>query len=355
MKKNIKYLLIGLLVISAFTSCDNDATNGILSNIVNSELQEEYEIKAVATKDNALFYSVEADGIYLTKRIDNERTLILDTSDYLNISSIYIGDTNIYFKSSNKDDVRESALYCFTKSQTKITSGVTEIKVDGSFKELTTNGYVVAKADDDSFYYKKITALSDTTFATATDSLSTTVVVGDEIILQTINTAGKFDYYSTDGSIEINNIKNQDFKIVAAVLDGTGYYCVLSNASLIKIEANTNTKLYENTNTNYTFKNKAQSLFVTTPNLLIVFDSTNNVLLYDIDNIAADDGFQSLTEGFANILRNTSDIVGAFRDTDNKYYIATNTNGYYTVNFTDIAEIINDDSENSTCVSSLVL
>lgn len=351
MKKNIKNLILGLLIISIFTSCDNDATNGILSNIVNSEEKTTYEINAVArASGNSKYYSVEADGIYSTLTSDNSRTKILDTSNYQNVKSIYFDDTNIYFVSDN-------GLHYFDATTTL----VDPITTAGTLYSLTSNGYVIAKDTD--YYVHKITGTSDisksVTFGISTDDLATSVSVGTGLIMQTINynendDTYTFDYfYTADGTSVDPLLTDQANKIVAAANMGGDLYCVLDDASLIKINILSPSKdeLYNNSNTNYSFNHESQSMFIDNK-FLITFDSSNYVLLYDVTDTETDSGFVSLTEGFANVIRNTSDVVGLFEVTaDSKYYVATNINGYYTLNITNSTDLDDNDSTYSSCVS----
>ncbi len=354
MKKNIKYLILSLLIISIFTSCDNDATNGILSNIVNSEEKTTYEINAVTrASDNSKYYSVEADGIYSTLTSDNNRTKILDTSNYQNVKSIYFDDTNIYFVSDN-------GLHYFDATTNPV-GATSDITTAGTLYSLTSNGYVIAKGTN--YYVHKIANTSNisesVTFGDNTDDLATSVPVGSGLIMQTINynesnDTYTFDYfYTADGTSVATLLTDQANKIVAAVNFGGDLYCVLDNASLIKINISSPSKveLYNNSNTNYSFNHESQSMFINNK-FLITFDSSNYVLLYDVTNAATDSGFVSLSEGFANVIRNTSDVVGLFEVTaDSKYYVATNINGYYTLNITNSTDLDDDDSTYSSCVS----
>jgi len=358
MKKNIKYLILGLLIISIFTSCDNDATNGILSNIVNSEEKTTYEINAVTrASDDTKYYSVESDGIYSTLTSDNGRTKILDTSNYQNVKSIYFDDTNIYFVSNN-------GLHYFN-AITDPLGATSDINTDGTLYSLTSNGYVIAK--DTNYYVHKITGTLDISenviFGDSTDDLATSVSVGTGLIMQTINynendDTYTFDYfYTADGTSVVPLLTDQDNKIVAAVNMGGDLYCVLDDASLIKIDYTTTplspskVELYNNSNDNYSFNHESQSMFIDNK-FLITFDSSNYVLLYDVTDTVTDSGFVSLTEGFANVIRNTSDVVGLFEVTaDSKYYVATNINGYYTLNITNSTDLDDDDSTYSSCVS----
>ncbi len=389
MKKYFNFLFIGLLILFAFVACDNDATTGILSDIVNSEVQEEYTFKSVVSDGNTNYYSLEDNDIYLTSNTDNQRQLILSLKDYpdpntngyafdafYNTNALYYDGTNLYFLVNGAEAATEGKkLYYFnptdaTPTVNPMTLGNTTVD---SIVSLTSNGYLIFENSEalNSGYYAQKIASSATTinttnavkFAEASDSLSTIVPVGDDLIVQTVfedpsdSSSYLFNYYLIkDGSSSLTTIgEDQEEKIVSAARNGVNYYLVLSNASLSTTDGTTNNldPIYENDNTNYSFDNLAQNLYFNTSNFLVAIDSSNDVLLYDLTNSDTSTSVTSLTEGFANVIRNTSSIVKIFKVNETKYYMATHSNGYYTINFDDITILDEDNGDKSSCESNL--
>ncbi|MGD1820717.1 MAG: hypothetical protein ACPKOI_12680 [Pleomorphochaeta sp.] len=372
MKKYFNFLFIGLLILFAFVACDNDATSGILSDIVNSEIQEEYTFKSVVTNaSNDKYYSLEDNDIYLSSDATSKRELILNLDNYTNTNALYYDGTDLYFLVNGADAATEGKkLYYF--DPTVATPIVKEMIVDnttvGSIVSLTSNGYLIFENSTSGYYAQKIIS-HDTTinttdaikFAETTDSLSTIVPVNNDLIVQTVfedpSNEGSylFNYYLIkDGSSSLTTIKeDQEEKIVSAASnDSITYYLVLSNASLSSTDGSILTEIYVNDNTNYSFDNLAQNLYFSTSNFLVAIDSSNDVLLYDLANADNDSstGLTSLTEGFANVIRNTSSIVSAFKITATdpyKFQIATKSNGYYLITVTDSSELSNNDNLSS--------
>lgn len=378
MKKNIKLtLFLSILLVTLF-SCDNDATSGILNNIVNSTEETEYEINAVAAIDNTNLYSLESDGIYLSvdnttdDDSSNTRTLILDTADYLNIENLYYDGTNIYFISLDKDDNTTKVLYYFNPSVATPTP--TSINNDGELLTIYSNGYVSAEINN-KYYFQKISGTTAITAINANDStitkddsLAITVPLGDDLIIQTVNydeddaDDSTFDYYFLeDATGNVTNFaSDQDNKIVAAINDGSDYFAVLANADLIHIDDPTNTSAnnittYYDNDDSYEFDNLAPYMHFTdgSYNFLLLAEDSNSVMLYDLTdgNSDTDSGLTVLSEGFANIITNTSAIVyyQEVSNTGNEYifYVATNTNGYYTMIVENASILDDDDSDNS--------
>ncbi|MDC7237937.1 MAG: hypothetical protein PQJ45_09220 [Sphaerochaetaceae bacterium] len=386
MKKYITTFTILFLTLFAFVSCDTDATNGILSEIVNSETEEDFELIAVSANDNAsIIYSVEDDGIYLyqSDTTSLERTLILDTSDYLNVLYLYLDYTNnrLWF---DYYDLIDSTTYLAYLNTNDFTQDPTTVSYNGTFIEITSNGYVIAK--DTSTYYAfdldgytsgTVSASVGETFGSSTDSLDDTIVVDDDtIIVQTVeiidedDDKNEFTFYIYDGKTPIyTGSTTLDYKVVAAVEETAGsgkYFFVTSDASLYSYDINALsdklTQLFENDDDDYYFNMESQKMFVN-GQYIVVFDEDLYVLCYDIDEsdyaeLDADDLY--LSEGFANTLSSTSDIVGIFPvdndsnnfldDNPNKYayycYVATNENGYYFVGM-DTQALSDDDSDYS--------
>ncbi len=377
MKKYITTFTILFLTLFAFVSCDTDATNGILSEIVNSETEEEFELIAVSADDDAsIIYSIEDDGIYQSDTTSLERTLILDTSDYLNAFYLYLDDTKnrLWFDYYDLDD---STTYLAYLDTTDFTQDATTVDYPGTFIEITSNGYVIGK--DSTYYassldsYNSGTISADATFGSSSDSLDDTIVVDDDtIIVQTVeiidedDDENEFTFYIYDGTTKYAGSETLDYKVVAAVDDTSDsglYYFVTSDASLYSYETSTETldQLFENDDDDYYFNMESQKMFVD-DQYIVVFDEDLYVLCYDIDmdetdysDIDADDLY--LSEGFANTLSSTSDIVGIFAvdDDDNDYldddytydfYVATNENGYYFVGM-DTQALSDDDSDYS--------
>ncbi|MCY1151905.1 MAG: hypothetical protein ACPKMZ_00550 [Pleomorphochaeta sp.] len=376
MKKYITTFTILFLTLFAFVSCDTDATNGILSEIVNSETEEDFELIAVSAKDDAsIIYSVEDDGIYQSDTTSLERTLILDTSDYLNVFYLYLDETNsrLWFDYYDLDDSKTYLAYLDT---TDFTQAPTKVSYDGTFIEITSNGYVLAK--DTSNYYafdldgytSGNTVSAEETFGSSSDSLDGTIVVDDDtIIVQTVeiidedDDKNEFTFYIYDG-ITIGS-ETLDYKVVAAVDDTSDsgkYFFVTSDASLYSYNTSgsgTLNQIFENDDDDYYFNMESQKMFVNNQ-YIVVFDEDLYVLCYDIEesdysDIDADDLY--LSEGFANTLSSTSDIVGIFTvaDDNNDYldddysdyfYVATNENGYYFVGM-DTQALSDDDSDYS--------
>ncbi len=378
MKKYFNFLFIGLLILFAFVACDNDATSGILSDIVNSEVQEEYTFKSVVTNVSSdKYYSLEDNDIYLSSDSTSKRELILNLDNYTNTNALYYDGTDLYFLVNGAEAATEGKkLYYFnpTEANPTVNEMTVENTTDDSIVSLTSNGYLIFENSEalSSGYYAQKIASSATTinttnaikFAEATDSLSTIVPVNDDLIVQTVfedpsnDGSYLFNYYLIkNGSSTLTTIKeDQEGKIVSAASDGTNYYLVLSNASLSSTDgtANNLTQIYKNDNTNYSFDNLAQNLYFGTSNFLVAIDSSNDVLLYDLNNSDPSTSVTSLTEGFANVIRNTSSIVSAFKiDAFDpyKFQIATKSNGYYSITVTDSTVLNNDLSTNSSCDS----
>lgn len=378
MKKYFNFLFIGLLILFAFVACDNDATSGILSDIVNSEVQEEYIFKSVVTNaSNDKYYSLEDNDIYLSSDATSKRELILNLDNYTNTNALYYDGTDLYFLVNGADAATEGKkLYYF--DPTVATPTVNEMIVDyttvGSIVSLTSNGYLIFENSTSGYYAQKITSSATTInttnaikFAETTDSLSTIVPVNNDLIVQTVfedpsdSSSYLFNYYLIkDGSSSLTTIgEDQEEKIVSAASnDSITYYLVLSNASLSSTDSSLGDNIlpiYENDNTNYSFDNLAQNLYFNTSNFLVAIDSSNDVLLYDLANADNDSstGLTSLTEGFANVIRNTSSIVSAFKiDSSDpyKFQIATKSNGYYSITVTDSSEL--SDNDNLSSISS---
>ena len=378
MKKYFNFLFIGLLILFAFVACDNDATSGILSDIVNSEVQEEYTFKSVVTNaSNDKYYSLEDNDIYLSSDSTLKRQLILNLDNYTNTNALYYDGTNLYFLVNGADAATAGKkLYYFdpTDATPTVIEKTLENPSNDKIVNITTNGYLIFENSEalNSGYYAQKIASSATTinttnavkFAEASDSLSTIVPVGDDLIVQTVfedpsdSSSYLFNYYLIkDGSSTLTTIKeDQEEKIVSAASNATNYYLVLSNASLSSTDgtANNLTAIYENDNTNYSFDTLAQNLYFSTSDFLVAIDSSNDVLLYDLNNSDTSTSVTSLTEGFANVIRNTSSIVSAFKidATDPyKFQIATKSNGYYSLSVTDSTVLDDDLSTNSSCES----
>lgn len=369
MRKYIKITLLSLLVIIVFASCDNDATSGILSNIVNSEIETTYNIKAV-TNNNNILYSVEDDGIYKTTNAsENVRTKILDSSEYNNIENIYYNSPNLYFIANN-DDASSKVLYYLNPDDSNPTPQ--QINISDNLISLSSNGYIIFK-NDSNYYFEKISGTTDidTSSATSTGitsdkSLSLIIAVGDdELYIQTVDydvDSSTYNYYFINSTQSINNVAtNQTNKIVSAVKNVSDYFCVLNNGDLIKIDvtgSNQIDKYYEAEENNYSFNNLTANMHFETEKFLVLVDSSNYVLLYDLNDSTATSGCDSLTEGFANLLKNTSDVV-YIKIADNssspqyKLYVATNSNGYYTITIDDASLLDDNESENSSYIDSL--
>ena len=373
MKKNIKITLILLIPFITLLSCDNDATSGILNNIVNSTVETTYNMRYIARNGDDL-YAVEDDGIY--KTVNNsatdetdERELILDTSNYSSIENLYFTASNLYFVSYNPTS-EEKELYYFDPSVASPTP--TQINVADSIYTMTNNGYAVG--DDDNYYFKNISDTNDITtgaeptspLVSANTSLSSLVPSGDNLFVQVVTYDDSTDtstydyYYLAKSSGTISQIAtDQDNTIISAVESNVTneYFCVLDNADLIKIDvtgSNSITTYYDNDSTSYSFNNVTKNFDISDNNYLILLDSSNDVLLYDLSNATNDEGFTVLEEGFANTLSSTSDIVyieEAHTDV-NKYsfYVGTYSNGYYTIEIEDVTQLNNDESDNSTSV-----
>ena len=371
MKKYIHFTLISLFILGAFISCDNDASSGILSNIINSEEETTYNIKAVAKKDANTFYSLEDDGIYKTTNSDpNVRSLVLNTSEYYNIENIYYNNSNsnsyLYFICNN-ESADKKVLYYFDTNE--VDPNPIEITIDDTLIALSSNGYVLFK-NTTNYFYKKINEINEpspitTDSATNTEisideSLASIVPVGDDaLIIQTsaYNSSDEkyiFNYHIVDNSVISNNVAtDQEKKIVSAVLDDSGYFAILSDGDLIKIDnLNTISLYYNNESSTYSFNNKCVNMHFLNNYFLALVDSSNNVLLYNLDNSDEDDGFFVLNEGFANLLNNTSDIVyisiANYDNSEYKLYVATNSNGYYTITIDDANILDQNNSDNSS-------
>lgn len=379
MKKYFTIFTVLFITLFAFVSCDTDATNGILSEIVNSETEEDFELIAVSANDDAsIIYSVEDDGIYQSDTTSLERTLILDTSDYLNVFYLYLDENNsrLWF---NYYDLDDSTTYLAYMDPNDSAIDPTTVSYDGTFIEITSNGYVIAKDDNDYYafdldgYSIGDTVSADVTFGSSSDSLDDTIVVDDDtIIVQTVeiidedDDENEFTFYIYDGTDDFTGSETLDYKVIAAVddTDDSGnYFFVTSDASLYSYETTTETldQIFENDDDDYYFNMESQKMFVN-GQYIVVFDEDLYVLCYDIEldesdysDLDADDLY--LSEGFANTLSSTSDIVGIFSvdDDDNDYldddytyyfYVATNENGYYFVGMKDDA-LSDDDSDYS--------
>ncbi len=372
MKKNIKFTLIILISLITLFSCDNDATSGILDNIVNSTVETSYNMRFIAKNGNN-FYSVEDDGIY--KTVNNpatdetdERELVLDTSNFSSIENLYFTASNLYFVSYNAE-TEEKELYYFDPTLPSPTP--TKISVTNSIYTITSNGYAIG--DDDNYYFNYITDTSNITtgaeptsaLVSANTSLSSLVPCGDNLFVQVVTyddstDTSSYDYYFAKSTGTIDKIaSDQENRIISAVESSVAneYFCVLDNADLIKIDVsalNTITTFYDNDSTSYSFNNVTKNFDISDKNYLVLLDSSNDVLLYDLSNSTTDEGFTVLEEGFANTLANTSDIVYIEEaNTDvNKYcfYVGTYANGYYTIEIEDVTQLSNDDSDNSSSV-----
>ncbi|MGD1822121.1 MAG: hypothetical protein ACPKM0_05070 [Pleomorphochaeta sp.] len=381
MNNKIKYILISLLTLVFLISCDTDASSGILSNIVNSEEETEYEMNAITAKDNDNLYSLESDGIYLSTDNDsddddtNSRELILDTSNYLNIENLYYADSKIYFICLDKDDYTEKVLYYFNPDDASPTPTEISFEEDGELLTLYSNGYVSAIIDD-YYYYQKLSDTAAITDSTATNtnipdssSLAISIPMGEDMIIQTVDyddseDEATYDYYfldDTDNSTT-NFKSDQDSKIVAAVTDGTNYYAVLSDADLIyinnpKTEDTTVTTYYDASDDSYEFDNLTPYMYFEDEDFLLLADDSNYVMLYDLTDTDTDSGLTVLSEGFANIITNTSDIV-YYKEVSNSineyvFYLGTNTNGYYTMIIEDATILEDDDSDNSNYTNEI--
>jgi hypothetical protein len=382
MKKYFTIFTVLFITLFAFISCDTDATNGILSEIVNSETEEDFELIAVSANDDAsIIYSVEDDGIYQSDTTSLERTLILDTSDYLNVFYLYLDDTNdrLWF---NYYDLDDSTTYLAYMDPSDSATDPTTVSYDGTFIEITSNGYVIGK--DTTYYASSLddyddsgSISADITFGSSSDSLDDTIVVDDDtIIVQTVeiidedDDENEFTFYIYDGNGTTISTGSTtlDYKVIAAVedTDDSGkYFFVTSDASFYSYDINSSSdklnQLFENDDDDYYFNMESQKMFVN-GQYIVVFDEDLYVLCYDIDesdysDLDADDLY--LSEGFANTLSSTSDIVGIFAvdDDDNDYldddddydfycYVATNENGYYFVGMKEDA-LSDDDSDYS--------
>jgi hypothetical protein len=384
MKKYFTIFTVLFITLFAFISCDTDATNGILSEIVNSETEEDFELIAVSANDDAsIIYSVEDDGIYQSDTTSLERTLILDTSDYLNVFYLYLDDTNdrLWF---NYYDLDDSTTYLAYMDPSDSATDPTTVSYDGTFIEITSNGYVIGK--DTTYYASSLddyddsgSISADITFGSSSDSLDDTIVVDDDtIIVQTVeiidedDDENEFTFYIYDGNGTTISTGSTtlDYKVIAAVED-TGdpglYFFVTSDASFYSYDINSLSdklnQLFENDDDDYYFNMESQKMFVN-GQYIVVFDEDLYVLCYDTEldesdysDLDADDLY--LSEGFANTLSSTSDIVGIFAvdDDDNDYldddddydfycYVATNENGYYFVGM-DKEALSDDDSDYS--------
>lgn len=382
MKKYFKLLPILLLMILSLVSCDNDASSGILSNIVNSEYVEDYNIRAVtADSNNTYFYTVEDYGIYKLETSTETKTVLLDTSIedniYNNIQYIYYDETpdpnRLYFIYSLYDEEEETTTktlaYIEDPENSTNATPIDITNTEYSIIELTSNGYLLYK-DDTKYYSIEISEIDDSlsssllnrTIGSSSLYLSDTIVVGDEIIIQTVDEDSddddEFTYsyllpdttYSTDSDyIEISDNK----KIVAAIKDTNDYYFVLDDGLLYSTSDGAELDIENLDDDDYDFDVEAQTLtFEDTDNnvlYLVTFDDSNNVLAYKIYISSVTAEFEELTEGFANELIYSSDIVGTFinQDSNNGYYVVTVENGYYDVSITNLNTLLDDDDDNS--------
>lgn len=339
MKKNIKLLSIFLLIIFAFTSCDTDATYGILHNIANSEKKEKFEIRA-ATFDliTKSLYGVEVqdnidtNGIYKYKTGINQKTknIILNSSDYPQITSIYADNNNIYFNTEVNNVTEVKYL-----DASNLNTAAKDIEFEGTFVELTSNGFIIAKDDKHYIVYDLQAGTTTYTKAKATSFLSTTIVVDDELILQTVKKVGEkyeYNYYLNDGTSRELTKKNN--KIVAAHKYDKNYYLVLDDGTLVLDDgtlSDFSKTVHEPVDDKKLSISTAKKLIVDNRYLFII-DQLKNVYSYDLKDL--EKGYTLHSDGFANQIKYTSSIVEVFEYDTNKYYIATNNNGYYKLKIT---------------------
>jgi hypothetical protein len=182
LKKLIQISTVVALSAATLISCSSDSEEGMLRTIVNSQEEASYTIsKSSFNTTGRYFVSVEDDGIYkayYTSAKDNADSNILDhvkrelyegTDDLTQILSIYTDeDTSyvVYVEAADDDgSTSTTKLGTFSNSTTSDTFEPIAIsKLNGTFKNLTPNGYIITtyvdtSTDEASLYIYSLDAL----------------------------------------------------------------------------------------------------------------------------------------------------------------------------------------------------
>jgi hypothetical protein len=165
MKKLIKYAAIITLISTAVISCSSDASQGMLRTIVDSQEEVSYTIKNSSFNDGGKYFvSVEADGIYKTSYLLNEKTDNVERELYVNsgkdkittILDIYTEEDDSYILTEvvtgpSNNPITTTTLKHFDNSD--LNSSFQDVPaptpvITGNIKNLTENGYIISTETD---------------------------------------------------------------------------------------------------------------------------------------------------------------------------------------------------------------
>ena len=291
MKKISSFLLLLLLAVSLFVSCNADEDHGMYYRLATSSEESDYSISGILNvndQDNKVYF-YSSEGIFLFN--GSSITPIIESTDSTKVSYAYFkSDNEIYWMD------RDGFIYKYDGSSSSKISGTK------SYDHLWENGYVT----DDVYGVCKADNL-DTVISEK--KVSHALIYGSSIAF-----ADSENTYIYEDSTLKSTLSGTAFNGFTEANDT--YYLVISG-NIYKVSENNKTK---ETNWSYTLQDgNFVPAFASDTKIYLKF--ADSYVIYDINNNTSEEKTSLWASNTA------SSVVVCLTDS----YIATSGNGFYTL------------------------